>query len=226
MQRLFNPARKEAIITRFELQQTIPQPLLESFELWTFEKGEYLAREGEKSGSFFLLVEGKLQIGYLHPNGHQAIFAFESPLSALGDIELFDESDEPNNINVKAVEPVTVFATRASKARQLGYDDPIFLRFLLRCLAKKIDFSSLLLSQVSLSVENRLARYLHDRLKAQGSTFHLEKRESLAGLLGTSVRHLNRTLAKMAEQQLISVKTKRVEILDGAKLQELLEKEF
>ena len=55
--------------------------------------------------------------------------------------------------------------TDADIVRTHGADDARFLRFLLRYLARKIDFSSTLLSQVSLSAENRLARYLLARMK-------------------------------------------------------------
>ncbi|MFT5193013.1 MAG: CRP/FNR family putative post-exponential-phase nitrogen-starvation transcriptional regulator [Cellvibrionaceae bacterium] len=190
-----------------------------------YEKGEYLAREGEKSESFFLLVSGKLQVGYLHQNGHQAVFAFETPLSIIGDIELFEDRGSASNINVQAVEDSLLLVTTAKIVREHGSEDARFLRFLLRYLARKIDFSSTLLSQVSLSAENRLARYLLGRMRKDGRTFQLEKREALAALLGTSVRHLNRTFKSLCEDQMIALKSKTVEILDPAALNLILEKE-
>ncbi len=226
MKRLFDNDKKAEAINRFALAQSIPHELLALFELWEYEKGAYLCREGEKSETFFLLVEGKLQIGYLHPNGHQVIFAFESPLSVIGEFELFKESDRANNVNVKAVEPVLVLATPAENALRLGSNDPAFLRFLLRYLARKIDFSSTMLSQVSLSAEARVARYLIGRMGSEGSMFELERREALAGLLGISMRHLNRTLSKMALQNLIFVKNKRVQIINQKGLSALTDMPF
>ena len=184
-----------------------------------------MAREGELSESFFLLVAGKLQVGYLHPNGYQAVFAFETPLSIIGDIELFEDRSAASNVNVQAVEDSLLLVTAADIVRAHGSEDARFLRFLLRYLARKIDFSSTLLSQVSLSAENRLARYLLARMKKDGLVFQLEKREALAALLGISVRHLNRTLNSICKNQIITLKNKTVQILNPNELNFLLDKE-
>ena len=110
--------------------------------------------------------------------------------------------------------------------RAYGSEDARFLRFLLRYLARKIDFSSTLLSQVSLSAENRLARYLLGRMKTDGAVFQLEKREALAALLGISVRHLNRTLKSLCTDQIIALKYKTAHILNPTSLNRILEKEM
>lgn len=170
-------------------------------------------------------MSGKLQVGYLHPNGHQAVFAFETPLSVIGDIELFEDRDSASNVNVQAVEDSQLLVTDADIVRTHGAEDARFLRFLLRYLARKIDFSSTLLSQVSLSAENRLARYLLARMKREGAVFQLEKREALAAMLGTSVRHLNRTIKSLNIAETIRVKNKRVEIINSEKLEFILQNE-
>ncbi|MFK7806035.1 MAG: Crp/Fnr family transcriptional regulator [Anaerolineae bacterium] len=215
--------RKENYIFQFDLTDHIPNSILKTFELRAYEKGEYLCREGEKSESFFLLVSGKLQVGYLHQNGHQAVFAFETPLSVIGDVELFEDRPSASNVNVQAVEDSFLLVTKAKIVREHGAENARFLRFLLRYLAKKIDFSSNLLSQVSLSAENKLARYLLSRMQNEGHTFQLEKREALAALLGTSVRHLNRTIKNFADDELISAKNKTIVIKSESRLKLILE---
>ena len=225
MKRITTAKQKDKYIDKFDLADQIPQPIIQSFDLCSYNKGEYLAREGEKSNSFFLLVTGKLQVGYLHPNGHQAVFAFETPLSVIGDIELFEDRESASNVNVQAVEKSLLLVTAADIVRKHGAEDARFLRFLLRYLARKIDFSSTLLSHVSLSAENRLARYLLARMKTDGPIFQLEKREALAALLGISVRHLNRTLKSLCTKQIISLKYKTAHILKPNELNQFLEKE-
>ena len=225
IRKIIQAKQKDKFVSRYELTDHIPETILKTFDLCAYEKGEYLAREGEKSASFFLLVSGKLQVGYLHQNGHQAVFAFETPLSVIGDIELFEDRSSASNVNVQAVEDSMLLVTAAKIVREHGSEDARFLRFLLRYLARKIDFSSTLLSQVSLSAENRLTRYLLSRMRTNGPKFQLEKREALAALLGTSVRHLNRTFRSLSEKQIIGLKNKTVEILDPTALSLILEKE-
>lgn len=223
MRRISNAQQKLTYIQQYDLANHVPQSILDGCELCAYAQGEFLCREGEISDSFFLLVSGKLQVGYLHANGHQAVFAFLLPLSVVGDIELFEERESASNVNVRAVDESLVLVTKAEMARKFGANDPQFLRFLLRYLARKIDFSSALLSQVSLSAENRLARYLLGRMMGEGAEFKLEKRESLAPLLGTSIRHLNRTLKHLASQEIILVKNKTVQILNPKLLEQLID---
>ncbi len=224
MKRIGSERQKLTYIEQYNLASHVPQSILDGCELCAYAEGEFLCREGEISDSFFLLVSGKLQVGYLHANGHQAVFAFLLPLSVVGDIELFEERESASNVNVRAVEESLALVTKAEVARQFGANDPKFLRFLLRYLARKIDFSSALLSQVSLSAENRLARYLFGRMSEEGANFKLEKRESLAPLLGTSVRHLNRTLKQLTSREIILVKNKTVTILSPILLEQLFDK--
>lgn len=225
MRRIVSEKQKLAYVDQFDLSNHVPAAILDACELCAYEQGEFLCREGEISESFFLLVSGKLQVGYLHANGHQAVFAFLLPLSVVGDIELFEQRESASNVNVRAVDRSLVLVTSAEIARRFGANDPKFLRFLLRYLARKIDFSSGLLSQVSLSAENRLARYLINRLEDEGPTFTLEKRESLAALLGVSVRHLNRTLKSLQTEKMITVKNKTVQVLSQQKLARSVDQE-
>ena len=54
----------------------------------------------------------------------------------------------------------------------------------------------------------------------------LEHREVLAGMLGSSVRHLNRTLKSLSEEKIIRVHYKTVEIIDPMKLSNAVNKPF
>ena len=225
MKRLADKKQKQGYFDQFELDTHIPAEILSACELWQFDEGDFLSREGELSTSFYLLVSGKLQVGYLHPNGHQAVMAYLSPLAVIGDIELFEERESASNVNVRAVEGSHLLVTSAEIAKKYGAEDPRFLRFLLRYLARKISFSSTLQAQVSLSAESRLARYLLKRFNDEGGSFQLEKREGLAALLGTSVRHLNRTLKKFSTNKIVSVHNKSINILDHHALSLILEKD-
>ncbi|EPG7576134.1 helix-turn-helix domain-containing protein [Providencia rettgeri] len=49
-------------------------------------------------------------------------------------------------------------------------------------------------------------------------TFKLESRNSLAAMLGVSVRQLNRTLIKLVEGKLIELKGKKIKIINLEKI--------
>lgn len=187
-----------------------------------FTRGEYLFFQEEELKNIFLLLEGKLQVDSLQRDGKQAVFSFETPLSIIGDMEILN--DQKVISNVRAIQDSRVFVVPVDTIRKYGLNDPPFLRFLVRYLTKKLNFSSTLLEQSAGNAEERLAHYLLVRSRSEGDTLHLEKRESLAAILGISVRHLNRTLKALNSRNVIHIQNKTLKILSGEMLQKLIEK--
>lgn len=220
--RLHDTHYKQDLIERFGLSEQIPTSILNALTLVSFSRGGYLCRAGEKIDSLYLLVEGKVQISFVHSTGQWTVFAFETPLSIVGELELIMDSVEMTNVSLQAVADSLLLVAPLSIVHQYGYDDARFLRFLLRNIVQKLYFSSTLLSQAPLSVEARLAYYLLDTYQQEGTPFQLEKREAVAALLGTSTRHLNRTLKRLAPA--VAVRNKTVYVHDPAILRTIIEK--
>lgn len=221
IKRINNANLKEKYITRYALRENLSEPMIEVLQLQFYTGGEYLYHQGDQAEAFYLLLAGKLQVDYFQADGHQAVFSFVTPLSTLGDLELFEDWSVVKN--VQALEDSLVLAAPAKIIRAYGYDDPRFLRFILHHVIKKIDFSSTLLAQVTLSLECRLARYLLYRLEKDGPLLRLEKREALAAMLGASIRHLNRTLKRFSALGTIEVHNKTLKIIDSQRLSAIAE---
>ena len=83
-----------------------------------------------------------------------------------------------------------------------------------------------MLVHAALPLESRLARYLLIRFNREGPRLKLEPRETLAGMLGTSVRHVNRTLKTLTQAGAITVRYKTVEILRPSRLADLIGEPF
>ncbi len=169
-----------------------------------------MCRQGDQLTDIFFLLKGKLQVDQFHLDGNQAVFSFEKPFSMIGDLELFQ--DDEVSCNVQALEDSLVFAAPAQLVREVGYNDAQLLRFIIGYLTKKLYSSSRLLSNAPLSVEYRLARYLLYRFDKEGAVLRLEKRESLAAMLGVSVRHLNRTFKQLGATSVITLQNKTLTI--------------
>lgn len=170
---------------------------------------------------FFFLVEGKLQVDCVETDGKQVVYSFETPFSIIGDMELMD--DQSVTANVQALQDSLVFSVPVCVIREKCLDHNPFLKFLLRYLNKKLYFSVTLLTQHALSAENRLARYLLYRSRLDGKIIKLENRESLASIMGISVRHINRTLNSLIERGAIHLRNKELTILDYDLLTDLIE---
>ena len=211
MKVLFDSKLKNNFIEQHALKENLSNNILNALELQLFEMGEFIYHQDDEAHTFYILVEGKLQIDYLHPNGNQTIFSIGEPLATLGDLELFETFPAVKNVFV--MEKSTLLAAPINIVRKFGGEDHRFLRFILHQIVKKLDFSSNQLAQTSLPLKSRLSRYILGQFSSKGTMFTLERRDVLAGILGCSVRHLNRTLKALSEEKIIKVHNKTVKII-------------
>jgi CRP-like cAMP-binding protein len=62
--------------------------------------GDCLLSQGDISQSLYLLVEGKLKISMLSPEGKRLILAFKTPFDLVGDIEYIQQCPLINTVEV------------------------------------------------------------------------------------------------------------------------------
>lgn len=90
--------------------------------------------------------------------------------------------------------------------------------FMCQNLSHKLLHNSLIHSSGAISVESKLRKFLLIKTQNEGATIQLEKRESLAAMLGVSVRQLNRALIKLAQQGIIQHKNKTLKVINPVRL--------
>jgi len=184
MRKIANVHLKNKYIKEYSLEEHLSPGILEALDLQVFDVGEFIYHQDDEPHTFYILVAGKLQIDYLHPNGTQTIFSLAEPLAALGDVELFESFPAVRNVFV--LETSTLLAASSETIPNAGAEDYRFLRFILHQIVRKLDFSSIRLTQSIFPLKSRLARYLLIKMNSQGLALELEKRDVLAGMLGTS----------------------------------------
>ena len=215
--------RKLAYLERYALQETLPETICRALKLKDIARGQFLCRQQQPLTEFCLLVDGKLQVDCCQLDGRQTVFSFETPLSVIGDLELFERA--PVVSNVQAITDAVVLSIPTLRIKELGSREPDFLRFVIRHLGKKLYESTHQMSQHALPLEIRLAGYLFQRQHSDGLCFQLEKREALAAMLGCSVRHLNRSLSRYQAEGLLRFKNKTLEITAPDALATILQQE-
>ncbi|CDL86861.1 Putative cyclic nucleotide-binding domain protein (fragment) [Xenorhabdus cabanillasii JM26] len=67
---------------------------------------------------------------------------------------------------------------------------------------------------MTITSENKLRRYLATQFQLYGKSFTLEKRETLASMLGISVRQLNRSLSELVRVEVILLKNRTLHIIN------------
>lgn len=208
-------------VTAFGLQESLNPDLLRCLRAYHVPASRELFTEFHQQQTLYFLVAGQVQVNRYHPNGKLAVLALMSPFSVIGDVELFNHPAAISNVTT--LQPSVLLGIERQLVLQYGYNDPVFLRFIITHLTHKLYHTSLLQTSHSLPLPSRLALYLLAQpLRADGSVI-LPSKADLAALLGTTPRHLNRVVKQWKEKEII-VETKSHWIIpDREQLQALIE---
>ena len=187
-------------------------------------RGELLFSDGEKAVGFFVVLDGKVKVYKLSPEGKERILHIIHPGGTFAEAAIFADGLYP------------AYAEPLQSSKLLFLPKEGFLNLLMdngRISINMIAGLSKFLRQFANQIEDltfkdvpsRLARYL--MVLSEGVKESLElpiSKSQLASNLGTVSETLSRTLRKLSEDDLISVSGKKLEILDFERLEELAEK--
>lgn len=184
----------------------------------TFPKGTLMIDEGDQLDSLLFVLSGKIKISQSYENGKTLLLQIMDGFTILGDIEYFLKTNA--YCRVEAINEVKVV--------KVTYD------FIDRNYRKKVSFLENVLIQTNekvlqtnnkaslnlmYSLDIRLASYMLGI--STTNTVILPNLTDVANLLGTSYRHLHRTLKKLEDASVITKHNKVITILDRNKLLEI-----
>ena len=211
MEKIYNAQLKELYINKYKLNDIFTDDMSGYMELVSFKKGEYICNENEKMEYLFFLVKGKGKV-YV-------------PLTVIGDIEIVNNCDTSSNI--QALEDSYCIALHLNIVREKLLKDAKFLRYVCDSLGRKLQSSSNNNSiNLLYPLENRLASYIlaaKEEIIVDNKKAYIfnEKLTELAELLGTSYRHLLRTINALINKGVISKENGYYKILDKKLLKTL-----
>jgi len=210
---------------RFKLKLIVNDETLDKMKLYKFNKGECICSNGDKLDHLYFLVKGKLKIYTTLENGRSILLRFYKPLSIVGDIELL--TSYKVKFNVESLGESYLLALSFDDIKKYTYNDPEFLRFVIKHLSHKLyTNSNSNIINILYPVENRLASYLLSISLDENNFFHTEEIKTsnlteIAELLGTSYRHINRVINKFVVEDIIIRDKGLLVIKDIDKLKEL-----
>ncbi|RUS48994.1 Crp/Fnr family transcriptional regulator [Cohnella sp. AR92] len=205
MRQLEDKERLEGYLRQFELEKVFPPELRKHLTLYRFEPDEALCRQGEEPQQVFLIVHGKVRIYTTSAEGRTLLVNFTTPLGLIGEIEYLQEGENLNTVT--AVTPVEAIGIHKQRLRPFNGEVPL-LQFLLDQVSRKFYTKSIALSSHLLHpVEVRFASYLlsvsSDEEAGAADRISLTDMKDIAGLIGTSYRHLNRVIQGFAASGLV-----------------------
>ncbi|MEK5236647.1 cyclic nucleotide-binding domain-containing protein [Paenibacillus sp. FSL L8-0470] len=207
------------------LEEMFSTEVIERMELRRYGDGEAVCSVGDRLESMFILVQGKLKIHTLLPNGKSMLVRFARPMSVIGDVELLRQYPVKNEVE-SVGDSLLLVAGRKLLLKEME-ENTALLRFLVGELSHKL-YTLGQTSALNLlyPVENRFASYLMSMFADSVGGHRVEELRTAsltetADLLGTSYRHLNRIVRRFIEDGIIERKQGRLSVMDEAKLARL-----
>lgn len=188
-------------------------------------RGELLFSEGEEAEGFFIVLDGKVKVYKLSPEGKERILHIIQPGGTFAEAAIFGNGmypayAEPLQVSKLLFLPKDSFLNLLMNNGQMAVNMIAGLSMFLRQFANQIE------DLTFKDVPSRLARYLMDLSHdgAKKTVILPVSKSQLASNLGTVSETLSRTLRKLSDDDLIKVSGKTFEILDFERLEELSEK--
>lgn len=226
MEKIQDIERIRGYYEKYGMEKLFDQPILPYLELIRFNRQEYLCHEEESMAYLMFFVEGKAKVFRTLANGKSLLISFYEPFEVIGEVELID--NRKASCHAQALTVCYVLALNMKTARKLLGEDVSFLKFACTILAEKLHHlgSS---SSVNLfyPLENRLASYIlmvavkESTLEGQEQFYFHENLTHLSELLGTSYRHLLRTLNGFCQKNILIKEERGYFIAEKGKLESL-----
>ena len=190
-----------------------------------YDRGRAIFFEGDPGDGFYVVVDGKVKIYKMSPDGKEKILHIYGPGQPFGEVPVFAGRRFPANAQT-LVKSHLLFFPRSDFVRLIS-DQPSLALNMLSMLSGRLRQFTVQIENLALKeVPARLASYLVYLAKEQGGsdavTLDISKGQ-LASLLGTIPETLSRIFARMTDQGLIQVKGRRIEVQDPEGLRELAE---
>ncbi|OPJ56258.1 transcriptional regulator YeiL [Alkalithermobacter paradoxus] len=222
MKKLRNYKLIESYISKYKINEIFTQDMSPFMELFLFRKNDYICKEGNETKYLFFFVDGKAKVYITLSNGKSLLLCFYENFKVLGDLELIDT--KPASTNVQAIEDSYCIGISLDNVRKYLLDDSKFLRFICNSLSDKLNRCSNN-SSINLlyPLENRLASYILATGKNMDNKIIVlnENLTEISELLGTSYRHLLRTLNILKEKRVIHKENDNFIVIDEVTLKKL-----
>jgi CRP/FNR family transcriptional regulator len=192
-----------------------------------FGAGQTIFRDGDPADGFYVVLDGRVKVYKLAPDGRQQILHVFGPGQAFAEAAMFAGETFPAFAETMA-ESRLAFFPRDRFMKGLA-ENPALAAGMIASLARLCRQLTTLVEQIALNdVAGRLARYLTDLARRKGVAIEkgaevrldLPKGE-LARHLGTAPETLSRALARLAAADLVIVEARTITFRNVAALEAL-----
>lgn len=186
----------------------------EGISIKNYKKGEFIFEQGSPLDSLILVTEGRIKVCNLASNGKTLVFCYNDPGAMLGEVEFMTQAFAASS--VCAVTDAECIAIPFERYRDYLSSNITFMNRVCLVLAEIVAQNSINnASNILYPFEARLCAYI---AMASENGYFNEKLTELAELLGTSYRHLLRTIENLSKKGVIEKMPQGYMIKDERKL--------
>ncbi len=220
MKRISNHELLKNFIAKHDIENIFDKDFISHMELHFYEKGECVFKAESDLEYYYLLVDGKIRVSYPFENGKAMFLKFYKAFNTIGDLELL--KDRSIICDIETMEDTYLIAISSGIIRKSYRDDPKFLRYLVDSLSDKL-YATINNSSYNFvyPLINRFSSYLVEHITDQSKVVFHSSFVEIAQFLGTTYRHLNRTIKELEKKSVIKCEDKMIRIIDEDKLREL-----
>lgn len=203
------------------LEATIPDEsrdaLLSAGRPRAFRAGEVVFHQGDPCDALFLLRRGRVSVRVQTPDGDEVSVGLLVAPDEFGELGLLRD-DHHHTATVVALEDVLVLVVTSARFHELRQQHPALTEWLLRSLARRLERSSVLLSDaLYVDAEHRVFRRLFDCCGSFGlgdaGSLPLSQ-DDLAVMAGVSRTTANRALRRLEESGVVVLGRRRIDVVD------------
>lgn len=206
------------------LSETDLDDLMAIVKINTYSRGEILFSQGDPAHGFFVVLDGKVKVYKLSSDGRERILHIIHPGRSFAEAAIFGEGSYPAYAE-PLVPSKLLFCPKEAFLNLIGSNSKISINMIAGLSSLLRQFTSQIEDLTFRDVPSRLARYLVDLSSGRRMKVDLPvSKTQLASNLGTVSETLSRTLRKLAEDDIIKVKGRAVDIIDYERLEDLAQK--
>lgn len=212
---------KKNWLSRYDLENILPEEALQCVKLLSYDTGDYVVEVEGTLKHLLFLVKGETKVFMTLENGKSYLLRTEKPLQIYGDVEVLRGMGYV--ANVEALSKTLVLAVPIGVVEKYCLNYAPFLRFLVYSLSDRlIRLSQTSTDNILMPLRNKLAGFILLHMeKTTGRVQFNTTYTAIAEQLGTTYRHLSRTLKTFDEDGLIKKSEKEICVLKHIELRKI-----
>ena len=211
-----------------EFEDSQLQLIAQTAVVRTYHKHEFVVREGDPGGTFYIILDGSVAVTRIASDGRETILSILKVSDFFGEMSLFDSS--LRSASIKTLTDVTVGIIEEAQFLEMLDNSPKIGRYLVTALSQRLRAANqLIAATTSQDIRARLASLLLNLTQSFGEkvengtkiTLRLTNQE-MANMIGTTRETVNRTLNRFWDERLIDMRTSHVVVVEPDKLRTLI----